>query len=265
MSWNDWKVSATTLVLPSSLPPEETPKARIRKCRRRKRWESREGRPEGWGCSGSWRGQRLGLLRLHGGRQQWHWKDQVLPDVDGDDVVLPDDPHEEVEVGAEVNGEGSKGQKGRKTSLENEQFICNLSYVAKWRHCPNIFNVFENTFLGRWKRQKWGRGRREQAPENIVFVNPRLNLEIFENPNCSPGKAGGRAQSIHGQGSDQSLGRARGVPDQIIMITRVMVVSNVFGTCNTSCWSQELDDQPHYGSTKLLAEGRLIQTTCCQW
>ena len=42
---------------------------------------------------------------------------------DGDGVVLPDDPHEEVEVGAQVNSKGSKGQKGWKTSLENEQFI----------------------------------------------------------------------------------------------------------------------------------------------
>ena len=80
--------------------------------------------------------------------------DAVLPDDifdDGDDVVLPDDPHEEVEVGAEVNGEGSKGQKGRKTSLENEQFLCNLSCVM-WQNediNTNIFNIFENTFLGR--------------------------------------------------------------------------------------------------------------------
>ena len=48
---------------------------------------------------------------------------KILPDDGGDGVVLPDDPHEEVEVGAEVNGKGSKGQKGWKTSLEKKHFI----------------------------------------------------------------------------------------------------------------------------------------------
>ena len=40
-------------------------------------------------------------------------------DYKGDcDVVLPDDPHEEVEVGAQEGGERSQGKKGRKASAE---------------------------------------------------------------------------------------------------------------------------------------------------
>ena len=45
--------------------------------------------------------------------------DAVLSDDifdDGDAVVLPDDPHEEVEVGAQVGGKRSKGKKGREAS-----------------------------------------------------------------------------------------------------------------------------------------------------
>ena len=52
--------------------PVERPVARIRRCRRRRRWGSRGGRRGGWGCTGGWRGRTLGLPPLRAGPRQLH-------------------------------------------------------------------------------------------------------------------------------------------------------------------------------------------------
>ena len=77
-------------------------------------------------------------------------------DYTGDcDVVLPDDPHEEVEVGAQEGGERSQGKKGRKASAE--LILSSLS--------QQVFRVFREPF--------WADERRKREVETIR--NKHLN------------------------------------------------------------------------------------------